>query len=349
MVARLVDTALAVVAGVLAGATFEGFGFPTALLAVTALDVVPVARTGVSPGKRLTGIRVVGPDGLPPGWARAGLRHSLVSPVLLGTLVDGAGALRPGGTGAHDRLALTAVVQGPPQPILPVPGPIPRPPAAGGDVAVAVWAGVWVSSVVAVVAVAFGSDLGTGVFFTVLLPAQTVGSLVTLTASSRVKGKGSWRTDFGWEVRLRHAPYALLGPVLLIAIGIVLSPILLGLGLEPDQQVTEEIERTVSFPQAAAAVLTVAVLAPIEEELLFRGVLLRSLLRKYPAGKAMVLDGVFFALVHLLDPGVWPVLPGLGFLGWFLARRTVRSGSLSQAVFVHGGYNLTVVTLSLTV
>lgn len=337
--ARLVDAGIAVAAGTVVG-DIDGLAPAVALLVATALDVVTVARSGTTPGKRLLGIRVVGPDGLPPGWARAWLRHATLSPVLLGGIA-----------GAHNRVATTAVVTGPVQPILPVPGPIPRSLAAGGDVAVAVWAGIWVSSVAAVFALPFDpfddSGFYTTVFFTVLLPAQTLGSLLTLAASSRGKGTGSWRADFGWELRLRDAPYALVGPLLLLVIGLVLAPILVGLGLEPEQEVTEEIGRAVAVPQAVAAVLAVAVLAPVEEELLFRGVLLRSLLRRYPAGKAMVLDGVFFALVHLLDPGVWPVLPGLAFLGWFLARRTVQSGSLSQAVFVHGGYNLTVVLLQL--
>jgi membrane protease YdiL (CAAX protease family)/uncharacterized RDD family membrane protein YckC len=346
VVARLVDVLLAAGAGVVSY-HLGGPGLSLALTVATVLDVVPVALAGVTPGKRLLGIRVVGPDGRPPGWARAWLRHAVVSPVHLGTFVDGAGALRPKSTGAHDRVALTAVVTGPPQPVLPVPGPLPRPPAAGGEVATAVWAGVWVATVVTTIVLAFGVEFGTGVFFGLLLPTQTLASLSVLAAVARLKGTGSWRHDFGWQLRLRDAPYALVGPLLLIVIGLVLAPILYGLGLEPEQQVTEEISRAVSAPQALAAVLAVAVLAPIEEELLFRGLLLRSLLRKHPAGRAMVLDGVWFAVVHLLDPGVWPVLPGLAFLGWFLARLTVRSGSVSKAVFVHGGYNLVVVTANL--
>jgi membrane protease YdiL (CAAX protease family) len=335
VVARLVDTAIAAVVGVLSHA-LGGPGLSLALAVATALDVVPVARTGSSPGRWLVGIRVVGPDGLAPGWARAWLRHAALSPLLVGSV-----------GGAHNRVALTAVVRGPTQPVLPVPGPLPRPFAAGGEVAVAVWAGVWVATVVAMAAAALGSDLSTGAFFGLLLPAQTVGALSVVAVTARVKGTGSWRDDFGWELRLRDAPYAFLGPLLLFAMGLVLAPFLHWLGVDPEQEVTEEIGRAVSAPQALAAVLTVAVLAPIEEELLFRGILLRSLLRRHPVAKAMVLDGIVFAVVHLLDPGVWPVLPGLAFLGWFLARLTVRSGSISKAVFVHGGYNLVIVALNL--
>lgn len=342
MVARLVDTSLAVV---LALATGQLFVF---LLTVTALDVVPVALWGASPGKRLLGVRVVGPDGLAPGWARAWLRHAVVSPSQIGLFVDGAGALRSRGTGAHDRVALTAVVRGPVQPVLPVPGPIPRRAAGGGDVGTAVWAGVWVSTVAAVLAVELGADLGTSAYFTVLLPAQSLGSLLVILATARVKGTGSWQADFGWHIRLRDAPWLFLGPALQIAIGIVLVPILVALDLEPDQEVTREVRNAVSSLETVAAFLAIAVVAPIEEEILFRGILLRAQLRRFTEGKALALNAAVFAGVHLLDPGVWPILPGLLFLGWVLAYLTVRTGTLSRAVFVHAGFNTPAVVLSLT-
>lgn len=339
--ARLVDTALAVV---LAVATGELVVF---LLTVTALDVVPVALWGASPGKRLLGVRVVGPDGRPPGWARAWLRHAVVSPTQLGLFVDGAGALRPRGIGAHDRVALTAVVRGPVQPVLPVPGPIPRRAAGGGDVATAVWAGVWVSSVAAMLASAFGSELGTTAYFTVLLPAQSLGSGLVIVAVARVKGTGDWRADFGWQLRLRDVRWMPLGPALQIGIAIVLVPILDALGVEPSQTVTEEVQRAVSPLAAIAAVVTVAVLAPVEEEILFRGILLRAQLRRFEEGRALVWNGVAFGAVHLLDPGTAALVPGLAFLGWVLAYLTVRSGTISRAVFVHAGLNVFAVALNL--
>lgn len=345
--ARVVDITVAIVVGV-ATAVLDGPGVAATLLTVTALDLVPVALWGTTPGKRLVGVRVVGPDGRAPGWARAGLRHAVVSPFLLGLFVDGAGALRPRGTGAHDRVALTAVVRGPRQPVLPVPGPIPRRTAGGGDVAAAVWAGVWLSTVAAVLAAELGSDLGTSAYFTVLLPAQSLGTLLVVVSVARVKGTGDWRSDFGWRLRLRDAPWLLLGPGLQIAIGIVLLPILVALDVEPDQEVTREIRRAVEPIEAVAAFLAVAVVAPIEEELLFRGILLRAQLRRFTEGKALALNAAVFAGVHLLDPGVWPILPGLLFLGWVLAYLTVRSGTLSRAVFVHAGFNVLAVMLNLT-
>ncbi len=69
--------------------------------------------TGQSPGKLLTGLRVVGPAGRPPGYARATAR-ALVG--LLGTGLAGLGllpmAFDPAGRALHDRLFHTRVVRG---------------------------------------------------------------------------------------------------------------------------------------------------------------------------------------------------------------------------------------------
>ncbi|MDQ3757212.1 MAG: CPBP family intramembrane metalloprotease, partial [Actinomycetota bacterium] len=240
------------------------------------------------------------------------------------------------------------VVSGPVQPVLPVLGPAPRRPAGGGDVATAVWAGVWFSTVAAIVALAFGSDLDTTAYFAVLLPAQAMGELFVLLSLFRVKGSGDWRSDVGWGLRVRDAGWLFLGPALQILIALVMVPILDALDLVPSQGVTEEIQRAVSPLEAIAAFLAVALIAPVSEEVFFRGILLRAQLRRFSERKALLLNAGVFAAVHLLDPGTWPLLPGLAFLGWVLAYLTVRSGTVSRAIFVHAGYNTLAVLLNLS-
>jgi uncharacterized RDD family membrane protein YckC len=68
--------------------------------------------TGQTPGKLITGLRVVDAGGRPPGYPRA-LARALVG--LLGVAVVGAGvvpmAFDPAGRGLHDRLFRTRVVR----------------------------------------------------------------------------------------------------------------------------------------------------------------------------------------------------------------------------------------------
>ena len=94
-----------------------------ALLVVAALEVVPMALRGRTPGKVLLGMRVVDVDtGGPPGFLRAILRallvHGWVALPALGWLLPVAVAVTtlvsPSGRGIHDRLAGTLVLDAAP-------------------------------------------------------------------------------------------------------------------------------------------------------------------------------------------------------------------------------------------
>lgn len=80
------------------------------------------------------------------------------------------------------------------------------------------------------------------------------------------------------------------------------------------------------------------------EEMLFRGYALQTLLRSWPAGVALVLPSVFFALVHLGNPNL--VSPFFTFIntalaGVWLAVAYWRTRSLWLAFGLHWGWNLT--------
>jgi hypothetical protein len=75
----------------------------------------------------------------------------------------------------------------------------------------------------------------------------------------------------------------------------------------------------------------IVLLAPIAEELLFRGVMLRGMLRRYPERTAILASAVIFALAHgsLVR---FPIILSIGVgLGWLYAR----SGSLWLPIAAH--------------
>jgi membrane protease YdiL (CAAX protease family) len=93
-------------------------------------------------------------------------------------------------------------------------------------------------------------------------------------------------------------------------------------------------------------VLAAVVLAPVTEELVFRGVLLRSFAdrRKWVAISA---SAAIFSLVHVLGLNVdrigasaLVVLPPIFILGLILGWVTLRTGRLGPAIFIHSGWNL---------
>lgn len=78
-------------------------------------------------------------------------------------------------------------------------------------------------------------------------------------------------------------------------------------------------------------ILSIVVLAPIFEELLFRGVILRGFLKNYSATKSIIITAVLFGVLHL-NPiqSIIAALLGL-VLGWMF----VKTGSLWVCIFFH--------------
>lgn len=108
--------------------------------------------------------------------------------------------------------------------------------------------------------------------------------------------------------------------------------------------VTQNIEQLgMSTPAGwrVALALLATTLGPLVEELLFRGVLLSALLRRFRVGGSMAISALVFALAHL--PGLqfaWYALPDLMLLALALAALRLASRSLWPAVLAHGVNNL---------
>ncbi len=98
--------------------------------------------------------------------------------------------------------------------------------------------------------------------------------------------------------------------------------------------------------------LATVLLAPAMEELFFRGLLFKSLLRLLsPSGitvgtartvgvvLAVIVDGLLFGLAH----GEWVQLAGLAFFGMILATVSFRTGRLGMNMVAHASFNLVAV------
>ncbi len=150
-------------------------------------------------------------------------------------------------------------------------------------------------------------------------PLRTVlwGGLVTLVLAFPLLAL----TSAGWTFLLRtlglpHAPQDLIG-----VFGAVDSPAVL-----------------------VAMLLVACVVAPINEELLFRGVIFRGLRPRFGRGPALAVSGVLFGLLHANWAGFLP----LALLGAVLALAYERSGDIRVPIVAHALFNLntTVVVLS---
>ena len=87
-------------------------------------------------------------------------------------------------------------------------------------------------------------------------------------------------------------------------------------------------------------VLIAVVLAPLSEELLFRGGILHGLRERFSDRLSVGLMALLFAAVHIRvgDP-YWPGVVFTGLIAVALAALRLRSGSLMPAIIAHATYN----------
>jgi hypothetical protein len=93
----------------------------------------------------------------------------------------------------------------------------------------------------------------------------------------------------------------------------------------------------------AIVLLVVVILAPIFEELFFRGLFYPALRRVLGPRPAIVLDGVIFGLLHF-EP---LFMISLILVGMMLAYLYEKTDSLAAPIIAHSLYNLTVVLIAL--
>ena len=169
---------------------------------------------------------------------------------------------------------------------------------------------------------------------------QFGGWVAGLIWVSRRKGRGTLRADFGLGLRVRDAWFVVAGVGLEIGLSLLILPIV-DL-VNQNQDVVKDLEDSRGLKLAVLA-LTAGLVAPVCEELLFRGLLLRSLARRFPAEWAVGLSALVFALAHpLFDPtlGTLAVVPALFALGAISGVVALRSGDLSRSIYLHIGFNL---------
>lgn len=109
---------------------------------------------------------------------------------------------------------------------------------------------------------------------------------------------------------------------------IVLSAIT---ALIPMSEPIRETFQSLSDGNAAMYLVAITLIAPIAEELFFRGWMLRGFLANYSAAKSIWLTAIIFALFHL-NPWQAVVALPLGLLfGWLV----LRTGSLAPGIIGH--------------
>ena len=176
----------------------------------------------------------------------------------------------------------------------------------------------------------------------VLLAVQNIAIVGSLIVVARRKGLGSLSRDFGLRLEARDLVWSAAGVVLAVAAGLFLLPITEIAGLDDStQEVVRTFERSSGTLEIVLFLIGVVVVAPLVEELLFRGALLRALIRRTSPRNAVFVSALLFALVHFLgDPGTGYYVPAFLLLGLVSGWRSVQTGRIGQSICLHAVFNL---------
>ncbi len=172
----------------------------------------------------------------------------------------------------------------------------------------------------------------------VLMAVFSLGSAVYLAAAlaillvARWRGGADWRELLGWRSFTTDGGYwtRVAGAV---AYGLLAGFVVLKLNPEAKDWLV--------LPRGGIALLSIFVLAvvmaPLAEELLFRGWIYTSLRVRLGAGATIGITGVLFALAHWERTHLYAlaVLP----VGLLLGYARERSGSVRATILMHGIYN----------
>ena len=211
-----------------------------------------------------------------------------------------------------------------------------------GDFGWAILGGV-IGAFAAAVTAAFLPGQGEGLL--VLLVGQYAGHFVTIRHLARRKGLDL--EELGLVVHPADGVAVLLGVALQFGLLVLFAPFAQLLGVEePSQAIGDLLAASEGLAVRALLVVMIALVVPVIEETMFRGILLRAVTVRRGPQVALVTSAAVFAFFHLLGitgdvlRSAALVLPQLFIVGVVLARLTQRRGRLGPAIFTHAGFNL---------
>jgi hypothetical protein len=164
-----------------------------------------------------------------------------------------------------------------------------------------------------------------------------------------------WRKVIGFprriwpEVRAGTGFGALLYPVVVFGVGIVLN-LLLQLVTGRSISSPRQLPAHLSAAGVAISIAYAVVIAPIHEELFFRGILFRSVADRYRFAVGAGGSGLAFGLIHYVPGPVYGSVLLMGVmvftgiaLAWFYERR----GNIVASMVAHATFNVIGLTLIL--
>ena len=169
---------------------------------------------------------------------------------------------------------------------------------------------------------------------------------------SRWKGLGP-AADWGWRAVWADLGIgAGVGVAMVIGAGLVSFALGMAVSLEDQGEAsnTEFLQDAANTPWIVPMILMVVIGAPISEELFFRGLVLRTVQKRFGLAIGVAASSVLFTAVHF-QGGTWQgavvLLGSLSVVGTCLGVLAAKTGRLGPSIAAHMTFNLIGVALTL--
>jgi membrane protease YdiL (CAAX protease family) len=204
------------------------------------------------------------------------------------------------------------------------------------------FAGLIGANIVGVILVLANADLFEPIPFSTVFVGQAVASMWVVYLFSRREASGSLSADVGLVLKGSDWWALFAGMGIQIAIAFATLPLidLMFPDGAPSQGVADIASETETTLEIIMILVSVALLAPLIEEILYRGMLLPWLNRFMGKWPAILASAGIFAGVHLVDWNARAAVPGLFLIGIVLGWAAMRRGDLSLAIPFHAGVNM---------
>ena len=155
---------------------------------------------------------------------------------------------------------------------------------------------------------------------------------LTFWIAYSIRKRKTENTTFIFKIENKHIiPFVIIS-IAVLNFGLI-APII---RLIPMPESLQKIFADLMGKYGISTFITIVIAAPILEELIFRGIILDGLLKKYSPIKAILIASVLFGLVHL-NP--WQFIAALS-LGTFAGWIYYKTKSVSYAIIIHATNNL---------
>lgn len=192
------------------------------------------------------------------------------------------------------------------------------------------------------------TSLIAGLLSLALLVVGTVGMPVTAWFASWRWGTRRFVADLGLRFRWIDIPLGIAAAFGLMITLIVINVITTLIGLPKGSNLNDVAENGRSVGVFVYLLVLAGVVAPITEEILLRGVMLRGLLSRFGGWIAVVIQAVIFGAAHFTAGEGWgniDLIVSLSVMGFGLGFLAKLTGRLGTGIVAHAVFNLTQIGL----